>query len=75
MVQIKAKSDRQEFEYYWQEFSRMKDFSFFFYVVHSPKKSLAVVDAPPHVKLVFAEQLAELVISAGLVRWLIEKNR
>ncbi|MDI6886291.1 MAG: hypothetical protein QMD22_08140, partial [archaeon] len=75
MVQIKAASDKEEFEYYCQEFSRMKDFVAFFYVVHTPKKSLAYAKAPARTQLVFAEQLAKLVIDGGLVGWLIEKNR
>jgi hypothetical protein len=74
MVQIKAASDKEEFEFYCQEFSRMKDFARFFYVVHTPKKSLSNAKAPSLTQLVFAEQLAELVVNAGLVRWLIEKN-
>jgi len=74
MVQIKATSDKKEFEFYCQEFSRMKDFAAFFYVVHTPKKSLADAKAPARTQLVFAEQLAKLVIDGGLVGWLIEKN-
>jgi len=75
LVQIKSASDIEEFEFYSKEFSRMKDFAAFFYVVHSPKKSLASAKAPDRIQLVFAEQLADLVINAGLVKWLIEKNK
>lgn len=75
MVQIKAASDKEEFESYCQEFSRMKDFAAFFYVVHSPNKSLADAKAPARTKLILAEELADLVVNAGLVRWLIEKNK
>ena len=74
MVQIKAASDKEEFELYCQEFSRMEDFHKLFYVVHTPKKSLSNANAPPNTQLVLAEQLAELVVDAGLIRWLIEKN-
>lgn len=74
MVQIKSTSDKKEFEFYYQEFCRMKDFVAFFYVVHTPKKSLKYVSTPARTQLVFAEQLAKLVIDGGLVRWLIEKN-
>ena len=50
------------------------DFHKLFYVVHTPKKSLSNANAPPNTQLVLAEQLAELVVDAGLIRWLIEKN-
>jgi len=75
MVQIKAASDKEEFDYYSQEFSRMKDFAAFFYVVHTPKKSLSNAKAPSRTQLILAEQLAELVVNEGLVRWLIDKNK
>ena len=75
MVQIKAASDKNEFEFYCQEFSQMKDFAAFFYVVHTPKKSLENAKAPARTRLIFADQLAELVINAGLVKWLIEKSK
>lgn len=75
MVQIKAASDIEEFKSYCQEYSRMKDFQKFFYVVHSPKKSLLAAKTPARTQLVLADQLAELVISAGPAKWLIEKNK
>lgn len=75
MVQIKAASDIEEFESYCQEYLRMKDFQKFFYVVHSPNKSLLAAKTPARTQLVLADQLAELVISAGLAKWLIEKNK
>jgi hypothetical protein len=75
MVQIKAASDKEEFEFYCREFSRMKDFVAFFYVVHTPKKSLTYAKAPARTQLVFGERLAKLVIDGGLAGWLIEKNR
>jgi hypothetical protein len=74
MVQIKAASDKKEFEYYCQEFDQTKDFVRFFYVVHTPLKSLLNAKVPSRTQLVFAEQLVELVINAGLVEWLIKKN-
>lgn len=53
----------------------MKDFQKFFYVVHSPNKSLLAAKTPAQTQLLLADQLAELVISAGLAKWLIEKNK
>jgi len=75
MVQIKAASDKKEFEFYCQEFSRMKDFKAFFYVVHTPKKSLTHAKAPARTQLIFGEHLVKMVIDGGLSGWLIEKNR
>lgn len=75
MVQIKSASDKEEFEFYCREFSLMKDFVSFFYVVHTPKKSLKLAKAPARTQLVFGEQLAKLVIDGGLAGWLIEKNK
>ncbi len=75
MVQIKASSDKDEFASYCNKFSHMKDFAAFFYVVHTPKKSLINAKAPTPIQMVFGDQLANLVVNAGLVKWLIEKNK
>ncbi len=75
MVQIKAVSDKKRFEYYCKEFLLMKDFEAFFYVVHTPKKSLTSAKTPARTRLIFGEELAKMVIDAGLAGWLIDKNR
>ena len=52
----------------------MKDFQKFFYVVHSPNKSLLAAKTPSANATCSCDQLAELVIGAGLAKWLMKKT-
>jgi hypothetical protein len=74
MVQVKSQSTRREFEKYWREFNRSKSFARCFYVVHTPDKSLEQ-NPPKHKKLrlLLAEDIAELAINAGLTEWILKK--
>ncbi|OGA47506.1 MAG: hypothetical protein A3F74_00015 [Betaproteobacteria bacterium RIFCSPLOWO2_12_FULL_62_58] len=74
MVQVKSASDKQEYSRYHEEFLQAKDFSRLFYVVHSPSPDLADVPALPNSTIIYAPSLAQMVVNAGLSRWLIEKN-
>jgi hypothetical protein len=73
MVQVKSQSSKREFEKYWREFTRSKDFSRCFYVVHSPDKTLEQIPKHKRLRLLLAEDIAELAINAGLTEWILKK--
>lgn len=74
MVQVKSSSNLNEFEESCNYFRQSKDFRALYYVVHTPDKRLKNAKPYKHIHLILDEQLAELAIDAGLVRWLIEKS-
>lgn len=72
MIQVKSKSSKREFETYWRQFTKSKDFSHCFYVVHTPDKSLERVPKHKKLRLLLAEDVAELAINAGLTEWILK---
>jgi len=74
MVQVKSASNRTEYLQYHKEFTEAQDFSHFFFVVHSPSPDLDTVHNLPNSTVLCATKLARMVVSAGLTRWLLEKN-
>jgi hypothetical protein len=74
MVQVKSASNRTEYLQYHKEFTEAPDFSRFFFVVHSPSPDLYTVHKLPNSTVLCATELARMVVSAGLTRWLLEKN-
>lgn len=73
MVQVKSQSSKREFEKYWREFNRSKSFARCFYVVHTPDKSLERVPKHKKLRLLLADDIAELAINAGLTEWILKK--
>ena len=73
MVQIRSESDSDEFDAYLSDFQNMRGYSRFLYVVHTPAQSLRMRESARTVKLLFANQLSELAISAGLTNWIMSK--
>jgi hypothetical protein len=73
MVQVKSQSSRGELERYWRDFCRMKGFSRFFYVVHTPNKNLHQLPKRKHLRVLLAEDIAELSINSGLTEWILKK--
>lgn len=73
MIQVKSQSSKREFESYWRQFIRSKDFSRCFYVVHTPDKTLKQIPKRKGLRLLLAEDIAELVINAGLTDWVLKK--
>ncbi len=74
MVQVKSAPNRTEYEQYYKQFAEARDFSRLFFVVHSPSPDLEVLDNLPNSTVICAPKLASMVVSAGLTRWLLEKN-
>jgi hypothetical protein len=73
MVQVKSQSSKKEFDKYWSQFLKCKDFSRCFYVVHTPDKSLKRIPKHKKLRLLFAEDIAELAINSGLTEWILKK--
>jgi hypothetical protein len=71
-VQIKARADLSDFQNYASQFAD-KGFRKLFFVVHSPSASLAAACGTDRVELVLPGRLAEMVVDAGLVSWLLTK--
>lgn len=69
-VQVKAKTDSHELATYIAKFED-GDWDRMFFVFHSGEPKAVVDD--PRVTVIGPEKLAELVVNAGLVGWLIQK--
>lgn len=69
-VQVKSKTDSYELATYVAKFED-GDWDRMFFVFHSGEPKAVVDD--PRVTLIGPEKLAELVVTAGLVGWLIQK--
>ncbi|MGI6395025.1 MAG: restriction endonuclease [bacterium] len=79
-VQVKSKSDKKEFEQYLENFKNFKDYRRFYYFVHQPENDLCNYPEIPGIKdditvhLVFEEKISKMVISSGLIDWIINKS-
>jgi len=74
MVQVKSASHRSEYVHYHEEFTQAQDFARLFFVVHSPSFDLDTADDLPNSTVLCGPELARMVVSAGLTRWLFDKN-
>jgi hypothetical protein len=72
LVQVKSRSDAKEFRKYVDEFRQLKEHNRLFFIAHS--MSGGSPSDEPSVRFIGPEQLAELVVNAGLSAWLIKKN-
>ena len=77
-VQIKSYTDRKQLDEYVSKFqSEYKNYGYseMYYVYHSGLENIAEKQyQDKEVKLINSHKMAELVISAGLVQWLIQKR-
>jgi hypothetical protein len=73
-VQIKAEADASDFTKYRDRFAG-KGFRKLFFVVHSPSTKLSGERSSEAIELVLPERLAEMVVDAGLVSWILAKIR
>jgi hypothetical protein len=71
-VQIKSSADLSDFEAYRKQFDG-RGFRKLFFVVHSPSDKLAKMKSSKNVELVLPARLAEMVVEAGLVSWMLAK--
>lgn len=74
LVQIKSQSTLKEFKEYVARFSTIVGYQKHFYVVHSADKSLLEFCNFTNIALLTIEDIAELVISSGLVKWTLQKG-
>jgi hypothetical protein len=75
-VQVKSQADANDFADYRDKFTA-GGFRKLFFVVHSPKPNLTPQSqgASESVQLILPNRLAEMVVDAGLVNWLLAKIR
>jgi hypothetical protein len=71
-VQIKSSADASDLKEYRKHFDG-QGFRKLFFVVHSPSDNLAQMSSSDEVELVLPTRLAEMVVDAGLVSWLLAK--
>ena len=72
-VQVKSQADLRDLETSLEGFSP-NDYKRLFFVVHSPAVSLAECRAlPAYVDLVLPRRMSELVVDAGLLRWVEDR--
>jgi menaquinone-dependent protoporphyrinogen IX oxidase len=77
-VQIKAACSLQTYEKYVDEFLKKysEDFSTFFFAVHTPSSTLEKhIEKNEKVKILDIKELSGLVISSGLVDWVLDKTK
>lgn len=75
-VQVKSKGDLNTLQETIDAFESMDGFDELFFVIHSPHQSLRSYTSPDRrINVIDDERIAELVINAGLVNWLINKRR
>ena len=72
-VQVKSEATRQDLEGSLKGFDP-GDYKRLFFVVHTPAPSLAPPQSlPPFVDLVLPPRMSELVVDAGLLRWIEDR--
>ncbi len=79
-VQVKSSSTKKEFEQYIKKFKEFEGYRHFYYFVHQPENDLRNYTEIPEIKddvtvhLVFEEKISKMVISSGLIDWIINKS-
>ena len=71
-VQVKSETNQRQLEAYEAEIGARAD-RFMFYVYHTVKKPLKA--SHPKTRLIDSQQLADMVLNAGLFDWLLKKAR
>lgn len=74
-VQVKSQADYSTFQQSVDQFQAMGQYDDFYFVVHTATGYLADHASPdPRIHVLHLVTIADLVINAGLVRWLINKR-
>lgn len=73
-VQIKSSSDAEEFKKYIKIFSEYEQYDEMYFVVHTAGDELESISNDENIHLMGLNRIADLVINAGLVNWLITKR-
>lgn len=72
-IQVKSKTSQHEFdEEYFDAFQKMMQFGRLFYIFHTSVET-SIECAENNVTIIDAKRLAQMILDAGLVSWLIEK--
>ncbi len=75
LVQIKAQSNFKEFDHYYDEFKKMKEYDKFFFVVHTTTdEKLKNFQKQKDVNILFVDEISKLVVDSGLTNWVITKT-
>lgn len=72
-VQIKASSNQNEFDDYYNSFEENDLFQEMYYVIHTESTPIYVSPEKKNVHLIKIDKIVDLIISAGLVNWVLEK--
>jgi len=74
-IQVKSKADISTLQNSVGHFETMDSFDEFFFVVHTTDKGVnEFCNNDPRIHIINLDRLADLVINAGLVRWIINKR-
>lgn len=73
LVQVKSEADLNTFLEWKEKFEALNDDAEAYFIVHKPTADLAAYEIDESISLLTADRLAELVVSAGLTQWLIQK--
>ena len=73
-VQVKSQATIATLEESIAQFQNMAQFDEFYFVVHTGDKVAQYVSSDARVQVIASARLAQLVIGAGLVTWLINKR-
>jgi hypothetical protein len=71
-IQVKSETNQQEFDEYQDQFLGINQFDKMFFVYHTSKFNIKKSNANGII-VIGPERLAEMVLEAGLVSWLIQK--
>jgi hypothetical protein len=74
VVQVKSEGNLKTFLDYKQRFAELDGDAEAYFVVHKPTTDLVAYEGDGTVFLLTGNRLAELVVSSGLSRWLIQKT-
>ncbi len=74
-VQIKSSCSANEFKKIADKFvsSYSASYEMLYFVIHTPKNDFASIQEYENVKILGVEELADQVINAGLIRWVMDK--
>ena len=73
VVQVKSEANLKTFLNYKQRFADLDEDAEAYFVVHKPTADLVAYESDGTVFLLTGNRLAELVVSSGLSKWLIQK--
>lgn len=74
LVQVKSRANRKNFEEFQKKVEGMqKDYTRFYFIVHSPFSDLKYNEQNETFELITVEKVAQLAIEHGLANWVIKK--